>query len=211
MLLFLLFLFPLSLVLFFLFTKEKKYFTVMYIGFFVALIVSAIEFIFSYPHRIVPNSFIQNYIYYFFKLTFFPIVLLPGFLLLISKDSIEFKLSSFFPLMASFYVIYLPYYIMSINESRYSGYDLFLKPIIYLVMLVQVSYFIKKLYISLQNKSKDKIKNIVLLVLYCLLPAFCDSCFIMNRFTFVSLILSFVAIGYSGYCYFIENKKIQIE
>lgn len=210
MLLFLLLLFPVSLVLYFTFTKEKKFLLVVYMGFITAVIVCAVAFITSYPHRIIPDSFFKNYLYYFIKITFLPMLLLPAAFCVFSKNSPDFKAKSIFPLMASFYVVFLPYHIMSLTDSRYSLYDISLRPIIYLAMIIQIAYAAKRLVHSIEESNQaQKTKNIIAIVIYLLYPAFADTCFISLKFIYIACVLSAGYIAYSGLCLFKEYKLIK--
>lgn len=212
MLLFLLLLFPVSLVLYFTFTKEKKYLLVVYMGFITGVLVCAVRFIFSYPHRLIPDSFIQNYIYYLVKLTILPMLLVPAGFFVLSKNNAEFKAKAIFPLMASFYLIYLPYYIMSMTDSRYSLYDISLRPLIYLAMIIQIAYSAKRLVYCIQEDNKSqKLKNIILIIVYMLFPAFADSCFISVKMVYVACVLSFGYLAYSGLCLKKEYKLLKNE
>jgi len=209
MLLFLLLLLPLSVVLFFINKKEKKYSLVIYLGFITGIIVCAISFIFSYPHRIIPDSFLQNYLYYFFKLTVLPLLLVPAAFCVFSKNSKEFKAECIFPLMASFYSVYFPYYIMSMTESRYSGYDIILRPLIYLSMIIYYSILAKHFVVnSIKVEIKEKTAKIVLSVLCLLFPAFVDSFMAINRLTYIACVLSILYVVCALFLVFKSYRQI---
>ena len=212
MLLFLLLLFPVSLVLYFLFAREKKFSLVVFIGFFTGILVCAIHFIVSYAHRLIPDSFFQNYFYYFIKLSFLPMLLVPAGFCVLSKITWEYKAKAIFPLMASFYAVYLPYYIMSMTDSRYSLYDISLRPLIYLAMIIQISYSAKRLVYCIQEDNKSqKLKNIILIIVYMLFPAFADTCFAALKMIYIACVLSLGYLAYSGLCLKKEYKLLKNE
>ena len=181
MLLFLLLLLPSALFKYFYLIKEKKFILQISAGFVTAMIVCACRFFFSYEHRLVYYAFAENFFYYFVKQNFIPLVVVAAVYALVSKDSLRYKISSFFPLMCSFFAVYLPYCVITASEYYYQGYDIFLKPIIYLAMLVQLSRSLNALYNAVTNRKGFMIFiHSVLILFYAVYPAVSDALYAID-------------------------------
>lgn len=181
MLLFLLCFMPCVLAFYYCYVNDKKVLPVMFIGLMTAVIYCFVRVMGFYSHRLIPDSFQSNYIYYLFRFTIIPIVAIYGIYLLITRDSWEFKTKMFFPLIGTFYAIFIPYKVIAFTQSIYNPYDIFIRPLIYMAMIAQCAISIKAIY----NGSKDKnivsiVLNALLIVVFIVLPAIFDSLYIMN-------------------------------
>jgi len=134
------------------FRKNGKILPIIVSGVLSAILVCSFKTLFLFSHRIVPYSFGQNYIYLLFRQTIIPVIVLYAVFCLISKDSLEYKINAFFPLELSFFAVFLPHIIISTSEGLYSGFTLFVKPVLYACMLIQLGIFFKWFYQSLQKK-----------------------------------------------------------
>ena len=119
-----------------------------------AILVCACKTLFLFSHRIVPYSFEANYIYLLFRQSVLPVVILFSVFCAFSKDTIQFKLEAFFPLELSFYAVFLPHLIVSSSEGLYSGFSLFVKPLLYAFMLIQLGIFSRWIGKSIENGKK---------------------------------------------------------
>ena len=193
MILFLLLLLPLSLIIYVLDVKDKKMITTIFIGAFTAIFVSFCRMFFSFTHRIIPYEFSNNFWYYIIYQNLLPIILLYGIFFLISKDEMEYKIKNIFPLLCSYFAIYLPYCVMSMSEFYYQGYDIFLKPVIYLAMIVQISISGFYLYKSIGSKNISGITiNGLLLLVYLFYPAISDALYAIDYNFSVILVLGLI-------------------
>lgn len=211
MIFFNLLLLPVALFIYFAVSGQKKFITVAATGFFVGMIVCGVRFVFFFSHRLVPESFILNYLFYVTRLVILPMIVYVVFVL-ISKDSGEFKIKSFFPLMTSFAIVYYPYYFLTMSGSVYNGYDLFFRPVIYLSMLTGFALSLKRIYSACVNEEpSSKINSIVIAALILLFPAVVDTSYVMNRFFWLFTILGIVysagIIGFSVISYFKKDNQ----
>lgn len=203
MYLFLFILLPAALFIYFNTWGEKKFITLAFTGLITGIIVCGIRFIFFFSHRLIPDSFFLNYFFYLVKIALAPVLVYVVFIL-ISRDSVDFKIKAFFPLIASFNAIYLPYYFLTMSGSVYSNYDLFFRPIIYLAFLAGIAYALWNTYVAVKNNDKKKkILYIVMAVVYVLIPPAIDSSYIVNRlfpfFAIIGLIYIAFPIGLAVY------------
>ena len=197
MLLFLFLLFPLSLLLFCVYRREKRFVPLIVIGAFTAVLICFFRILFTYAHRLVPYSFPENLIYSLTNFSVVPVVLLYGIYFLLTKDSIEVKVAAVFPLLMSFYMIYLPYKIVSASEYFYTGYSLFLRPAIYLSMVMQLSFSAEELFSKLKEKNVPfAIIQGLIIILYLFVPAVCDSLYAIAADFWIVILISGLFAAY---------------
>ena len=95
--------------------------------------------------------------------------------------------------MCSFFAVYLPYCVITASEYYYQAYDLFLKPFIYLAMLVQISMCLISFYESIVNKKiVFAILNVLIVLCYLIYPAVSDALYVINHGFALILILGIV-------------------
>lgn len=187
MLLFLFIVLPLSLVVYYLFNKERKFFCPMLVGALCTVLLCAFKVFFTYSHRLIPVSFSENFAFYLLNQSCVPVCVVSLIYFLMTKDSLENKINAFFPLISSFYAVYLPYQVVSGTTSVYSGYAIFIKPLVYLAMIVQCALSFRCIFSSIKSKKAAFVViNIVLIVAYLIIPAIIETLYAMN--------LSFVAV-----------------
>ncbi len=205
MLLFLILFMPCVLALYCFVSKNKKVAPVIFIGLMVALLYCAVRVIGTFSHRIIPDSFGTNYFYYLIRFTVIPVITIYALYVLLTRDTWEFKISMFFPLLGTFYAVFIPYKVVAFTQSVYSGYDLFLRPMIYMAMIggLAICLFFAFKYIVLE-KIPLAIISIVLIIVYMLIPALFDTLFALNKATAVvicgGLLYSLIPGLYGGYC-----------
>ena len=181
MLLFLIFLLPCALITYALILKDKKIILPIFAGLMTATIVCACRYFFSYEHRLVYYSFGQNFAYYLVKQNFLPMLIVSTVYALVSRDSIEYKFKNFFPLLCSFFAVYLPYCVVTSSEYYYQSYDLFLKPLIYLAMLAQIAICLIELWQAITAKKVlFIIINSLIILIYAIYPAVSDALYAID-------------------------------
>lgn len=216
---FLIILLPLSFIAYCFFTKDKQIVPVSLAGFFTAVVVCLIKVIFTYAHRIVPYSVADNFLFYFIRQTFLPVVLLYGIFIAISRDSIEFKIKSYFPLMVSFFMIYMPFVIIAPAEPTVPAYQLFVKPLMILAMIVMQSLCLKTGFNFIKNKKIFAFAiSCAIFILYLVLPSLLESLYLVGTnfvlVCIISAIYIFVPLAYVILKFvnenFLNNKLIFI-
>ena len=135
------------------FKKDSKVVPVIVTGVLAAILVCAFKTLFLFSHRVVPYSFAENYIYLVFRQALLPVIVLYGVFIAFSKDTCDYKSEAYFPLELSFFSIFLPHVIVSSSEGLYSGFALFVKPVLFGFMLIQTGILVKWFYSSLKKKS----------------------------------------------------------
>lgn len=198
MVLFLLILLPCVLGLYFFQVANCKKSLVAFAGLFSAVVYCTAAGLFSSAFRLVPDAFFSNFIYYFLKETFIPLVLLYGIFFVWSKDILEYKIDSFFPLVLAFYSVFLPFSIM-FGVIEFNFFQLFIKPLIFLFMIMSSFTVVKIFYRILQKELKNKYVYIILLSLAFLiilvLPAIVDALFITTDNYFLVTVIMVVFGG----------------
>ncbi len=181
MLLFLIFLLPCALLTYSFISKDKKIILPVFAGLITASIVCACRYFFSYEHRLIYSSFGQNFAYYLIKQDFLPLLIVSLVYALISRDCAEYKFKNFFPLLTSFFAVYLPYCVITSSEIYYQAYDLFLKPIIYLAMLTQIALCLVNIWNSLTSgKIVFIVLDVLIIILYAIYPAVSDALYAID-------------------------------
>ncbi len=182
MLTFLILLFPLSIASYCAVKKQKEDFIPICIGLISGILVCAFKIVFVYSHRLVPASFLENFLFYFINQTFLPVLVLYGVFVLVSKDDCNFKLQSFFPLMAAFYASYLPYTIIRNSTSVYLAFDIFTKPLLFLSLIINLSLLLTLIVNAKNNKNtKLFLLNILLFTIAIILPAVIETLHTLNQ------------------------------
>lgn len=195
MLLFLFIVLPLSLVVYYLFNKERKFFCPMLVGVLCAVLLCAFKVFFTYSHRLIPVSFSENFAYYLLNQSGAPLCGVSLIYFLITKDSLENKINAFFPLISAFYAVYLPYLVVSGTTSVYSGYAIFIKPLVFLAMVVQCALSLRCIFTSVKSKKIAFVAiNIVLILAYLIIPAIIEALYAMNMSFVAVIVLSAVYV-----------------
>lgn len=200
MLLFLLMLLPLALITYCLYARDRKILFPAAAGCFSAVIVCACRFFFSYEHRLVYDSFSENFLYSLLKQNLLPLVIVTAIFALVSRDTIEYKVKNFFPTLCSFFAVYLPYCVIAGTEYYYLPYDLFFKPVIYLAMLIQISLCIINAWKAFtEKKIAFAVIDILIILIYMIYPAVSDALYAIDQAFVIILIIgilySFIPFG----------------
>lgn len=182
MILFSLFLLPISLVIFY-FQKQKNtrehLILVIFLGILIGSFFLTYKILFPSVAFTFSNNFFFNFLYILVMQTILPIFIPYLILYILSKDIIKDKISYFFPFTAAFNSIYIIYLIFE-AEKPYSGFLLFVKPLLILSLLIFMHIWIYKAYTINNKNPKIVITNIVFLVIAICLPALVESIWIFN-------------------------------
>lgn len=198
MLFFFLILLPVSLVFYEFENKRSRDFIPIIIGFLSAVLVCAFNIFFMFAHRIIPYSFMQNFCFYFIKQYILPICILFGVFFFVARDSYEERIKAFFPLMVSYYSVYMPYSVITTYTSNsYSGYDIFIKPLIVLSLLVECTICINRIYYAVKNKNIFVcVIFSIILITYVIFPAVFEALYLLKSVSNILLnILIFIYIS----------------
>ena len=167
----------------------------MLVGVLCAVLLCAFKVFFTYSHRLVPVSFSENFVFYLLNQSCLPVCVVSLIYFLITKDSLENKINAFFPLISAFYAVYLPYLVISGTTSVYSGYAIFIKPLVYLAMILQCALSLCCIFTSVKSKKVVFVAiNIVLIVAYLIIPAIIEALYAMNMSFVAVIILSAVYV-----------------
>ena len=179
MYLFMFLLFPLLLAAWCFYKKDAHLIPAILLGLIAAVLVCGFRAFFLYSHRIIPYSFESNVWYLLIRQTLLPVILLYGIFFIWSKDTVSYKVEALFPLLVSFYMFYLPYTIVSASDHIYTTFPLFIKPVLFAVMLFSLGLAAKHIEKTLVNKKYllqgGKCKNCKQKIsIYCILDYHCD-------------------------------------
>lgn len=172
MYLFLFILFPAAIAWYIISTDDKAAVPVVLTGALTSVLFCALKAFFSFMYHLSSASFLSEYAYVLFGQTLIPIAIVYLLFFFLSRDTVLFRIKSYFPLTASFFAVYLPYHILAGGASFYSVFELFMKPVLYLMMLITSALCIQFVYRSVTAKSiKMRIQWILLLLASLLVPA----------------------------------------
>ena len=209
MLAFLLFFIPILIVFYCFYTKNGKNVIPISIGVLVATLFCTFKSMFFFSHRVIPYSFTSNLIFHLLQ-GCLPVIILILLAFVITKDEIETKVKFIFPLCASYYAIYVPYFVInSVESSVYSSFSLFIRPLIYASMILYISY--GTLYMNkFWSKKVFVVLDAILLLPLLILPAFFDAMYDVGAsfvFTYIaSIVYSIIPLAFSVFL-FIKRSK----
>lgn len=191
MYLFMFLLLPLILAAWCFYKKDSHLIPVILTGAVAAVLVCGFKAFFLYSHRIIPYSFESNVIYLLVRQTLLPVILVYGIFFAWSKDEISYKVEAFFPLLISFYMLYLPYTIISTSEGLYTTFPIIVKPVLFVVMIFSLALSAKHIEKTVKNR------KIVFAVIWgvigivsVLVPSLLEGMYILDMSYLLILILS---------------------
>ena len=193
MYLFMFLLLPLILAAWCFYKKDSHLIPAIFLGIIVAVLVCGFKVFFLYSHRIIPYSFKSNVLFLLVRQTLLPVVLLYGIFFAWSKDEISYKIEAFFPLLLSFYMLYLPYTIISTAEGLYTTFPLFVKPVLFVVMIFSLGLGAKHIEKTVKNKKYVFTAVwIIICLVSVLVPSLLESMYILDMNYLFVLLLSAV-------------------
>lgn len=164
---------------------------VIFTGLVSAVLVCGFRAFFLYSHRIVPFSFEMNMWYLLIRQTLLPVIILYGLFFIISKDTISYKVQSLFPLLISFYLLYLPYTILSGSEKIITTFPLFIKPVLFTVMIFSLG--LSANHIEKTVRAKKYVFTaiwIIVALISIVAPSILETMYIMDVSYFMILVCS---------------------
>ena len=191
MYLFMFLLLPLILAAWCFYKKDSHLIPVIFTGAVAAVLVCGFKAFFLYSHRIIPYSFESNVIYLLVRQTLLPVILVYGIFFAWSKDEVSYKVEAFFPLLISFYMLYLPYTIISTSEGLYTTFPLIVKPVLFVVMIFSLALSAKHIEKTVKNK-KYAFAVIwgIIGIVSVLVPSLLEGMYILDMSYFLILVLS---------------------
>ena len=171
--------------------KDSHLIPVIFTGAVAAVLVCGFKAFFLYSHRIIPYSFESNVIYLLVRQTLLPVILVYGIFFAWSKDEVSYKVEAFFPLLISFYMLYLPYTIISTSEGLYTTFPLIVKPVLFVVMIFSLALSAKHIERTVKNK-KYAFAVIwgIIGIVSVLVPSLLEGMYILDMSYFLILVLS---------------------
>lgn len=192
---FLLIFLPLVLTAYCFYVRNKTIAPVIFIGIMSSVIFCGFKMLFMYSHRVVPYSFIENLFYFLVKQTLLPCAVLYGLYFLVTKDDEEYKVNAVFPLLISFYIVFLPYTELTADSKKYTWFALFFKPFIILSMIVLLACCARFIYKAVKSSLRPQlVKGILFAVFALVMPAVIESFYIIHTEIFIVIILAVLYI-----------------
>ena len=193
MYLFMLLLLPLILAAWIFYKREPHQIPVIFTGLISAVLVCGFRAFFLYSHRIIPLSFESNMLYLLIRQTLLPIMVLYGIFFAVSRDNISYKVEALFPLLISFYMLYLPYTILSGADHIITTFLLFVKPVLFTVMIFSLGLSAKHIEKNINAKKYFFTAVWILISLVSIVvPSVVETMYILDMSYFLILLLSAV-------------------
>lgn len=184
---------PLLLAAYCIYKKDKRIIPVICLGVIVAVLVCGFRAFFLYSHRIIPYSFGKNALYLLIRQSLLPVLLVYGIFFFWSKDELSFKVDCFLPLLMSFYALYLPYNIISTSGHVFTMFPLFVKPVIFAVMIFSIALFLRCMEKALERKSYVLAGLwITASVISLIIPALLETMYVLDMSYALVLLLSVI-------------------
>lgn len=191
MYLFMLLLLPLILAAWIFYKKSPHMIPVIFTGLITAVLVCGFRAFFLYAHRVIPFSFGLNMWYLLLRQTLLPIIALYGIFFAVSKDTISYKVEALFPLLISFYILYLPYTILSTSEKVITTFPLFIKPVLFTVMIFSLGLSAKHIEKTVRAKKYFFTAVWIIIALVSIVfPSVAETMYLLDMSYFLILVLS---------------------
>jgi hypothetical protein len=202
MYLFLIIVLPSALVYYSINVRDKAVIPVVITGMLSSALFCALKAFFSFMYRIPSAAFFPNYLYILFGQTLFPCAVVYLLFFFLSKDEESFRIQSYFPLLCSFFTVYLPFHILAGSSSAYSFFELFLKPVLYLMMLSASAICVRYVFRAFGSGStRVRAVWISTLCASLFLPAAAETLWFTGRpvWTWLVLYAAYVLCAVCGY------------
>ena len=158
MFLFLFTLLPIDLIASCISLKDRAVIPVVIAGGFFGVCACIGKFVFSFRHRIVPFSFWANSAAIFFSQLALPTAIIGALFFVLFRNDRTFKIRLFFPLVISFYMTYLPYFVIAGTEHAFSLFELVLKPSMYVCYAAWEAYVLWRINGIVQTDATMKVR-----------------------------------------------------
>ena len=129
--------------------------------------------------------------YLLLRQTLLPVIVLYGVFFLVSKDELSYKVEALFPLLISFYMLYLPYTILSGADHIITTFLLFVKPVLFTVMIFSLGLSAKHIEKNINAKKYFFTAVWILISLVSIVvPSVLETMYILDMSYFLILVLS---------------------
>lgn len=189
-------------------SRDKAAVAVASLGAFAGFLVCVFLALFASLHRIPEYSFSSNFAHYALREYILPLAVIYAVFFLVTKDEFSFKAKSFFPLSAGFLSFFMPYIIIVSNDSVFSFYELFVKPSLWLSMIIIASGIVPRLLKAGAEKSYRSLSFFsVVLAFVIFFPPFLNSLWILNWMKPAFVVLSVLYILFAASAGFFSLLK----
>lgn len=122
-----------------------------FLGLFLAAVFCAYKYFFSPYYFLTPDSFWRNFLHIFLEQIVLPLgVLTAAFLFVFKKDKMADRVQKILPFYLGFYAVYLPFRVLG-GQLPYPAFALFVKPAMFLLMIVVLNSRQKVLFVPAQR------------------------------------------------------------
>lgn len=184
----------------------KSFFGPIAIGLTAGIVSAIFKEYFIFSAYVATSGFFEHFLH-ILKTTFFPPLILFALWDFLSKDDTKYKATSAFPLLASFYAIFLPYISIS-SPEKHSFFFLFENPILFIctAFFAQALYLKIKFSIESKQKNKTAVFAIAFVVISSVLPAI-QTLWYFKIFGFAHIVLAIIFVAATFIFYKITFSK----
>ncbi len=212
MFIFLVLFLPLVFVWFSLHAKDKVFFASGLWGIFAAVLDIIFLIFFTNQHHVFLADFFSNFVYFSVNEYFLPVFVWSLFYFLILKESNSFKLSSLFIFQIGFFAVFLPYFVLSSETITFSFFELFLKPVLVLSMILifkfLVDFSIK--FFESQKKFLSILLGFLAFVNY-FIPSVLESLWILKSQIVLLMILIILYCAFGLFIFIFEKSNFNLK
>lgn len=184
----------------------KSFFAPIAIGLTAGIVSAIFKEYFIFSAYVATSGFFEHFLH-ILKTTLLPPAILFALWDLFSKDETRYKATAAFPLLASFYAIFLPYISIS-SPEKHSFFFLFENPILFIC----TAFFAQALYLKIKTSIKSKQKNktailaIAFVIISSVLPAI-QTLWYFKIFGFAHIVFSVIFAAATFIFYKITFRK----
>ena len=182
--------------------SEKKYTLRSFVpplvfGLIVSIIVCVVWGFFIVYTHLWTASFARSFLFLLLRDTLVPTVVMFGLFFFFSKDTLEYKVSAFLPLMGTFYSIYIPYLVLSgTNSERFLPFMLFIKPLLIAALVILETEALKRTLAAFERKNRLHITLYIAMALAVLvLPPLIEALWFYNSYRLLWIPLAVLYIA----------------
>ncbi len=157
---------------------SNAYFLLIFWGLVAGSITCFVDFFFVYTSDASSVNLIRESGIYLLWKELFPF-LICILIVLFSRDDVEYKVQYLFPLLAGFYVVYLPYYVFS-SVLFQTGFGLFLLPVIMLLFTVGIEICCRVLVYDVKKSIIETVYCLCRCMSFVFMLAFYSPCLYMG-------------------------------
>ena len=184
----------------------KNFLAPIAIGLTAGIVSAIFKEYFIFSAYIATSGFFEHFMH-ILKTTLLPPIILFALWDFFSKDDIKYKTTTAFPLLASFYAIFLPYISIS-SPEKHSFFFLFENPLLFICSSFFAQTLYLKIKLSIESKTKNKIPalSIAFIVSASVSPAI-QTLWYFKMFGFAHTVLTIIFAGATFIFYKIAFRK----